>query len=734
MQIRSAAMSWVKEPGAEHQTPVFLRNKTAQVVSKLVQNEFPKHWPTFFDELLAMLSEGHRAVDMFCRIMNSIDEDVISLDIFRSQEDVKRSMQLKDAMRETCIGRVADTWISLVAGLQSSSPTLAAMVLLTMQRFINWIDISLVANDRLVSLLFAIQASPDEALKCAAADVLTEIISKRMEAEAKLQLIQQLNMGHTFAQWAGGLPVQPDEQDLAGKYAKLLAAIATETLDAWKKLENHVISLSAVGLAMGEEGLQEAQAACTAGQQIVQQLLPAVLRCLCSDLDEVSQAVLPFLNSYATKLRTTAKRNRVLDEVQKQEVTAILDSVATAAQYPDDSELTPDSSSDSVAVQEEVTAVQDKRQELFVLFRNLCKLCPDEAVAFVRQQLQAVLDGQQTPEWQAVECAVNLLYNLGEGAAEELLHPSTGSIAQLVAGLLQAEVPCSSHRLVALILMESYVRYYRVVQQHMQNAPKLLALFLGDSGMGHPDESVASRACYLLCRAVKLLRSSLRPLTFDILRGLQRHLGTIAANPQTQAATASKMALSGRGGAPGSLPAATDDRLYAFEAAGLLLGQEELPAEDQYALLVALLQPLVQQIERGLQTSGASAGSAHVGGPGGGSKAGKMLPGPQQRAKIQQALDAITRVSKGFNSTLCIRTRPQLGKLLASVIETAILVPKTLPGDRTLRGRFISLFHRMMRLLLCCQEPVCTSRLGPSTCRMRAASAGLLLLASAILH
>ena len=37
LQIRSAAMSWVKEPGAEHQTPVFLRNKTAQVVSKLVQ-------------------------------------------------------------------------------------------------------------------------------------------------------------------------------------------------------------------------------------------------------------------------------------------------------------------------------------------------------------------------------------------------------------------------------------------------------------------------------------------------------------------------------------------------------------------------------------------------------------------------------------------------------------------------------------------------------------------------
>ena len=48
----------------------------------------------------------------------------------------------------------------------------------------------------------------------------------------------------------------------------------------------------------------------------------------------------------------------------------------------------------------QVTTVQDKRQELFVLFRNLCKLCPNEAISFVRQQLQAVLNGQQMPMWQ----------------------------------------------------------------------------------------------------------------------------------------------------------------------------------------------------------------------------------------------------------------------------------------------------------------------------------------------
>eukprot|EP00983_Pelagomonas_calceolata_P039187 1137066-Pelagomonas_calceolata.AAC.3 len=38
-----------------------------------------------------------------------------------------------------------------------------------------------------------------------------------------------------------------------------------------------------------------------------------------------------------------------------------------------------------------------------------------------------------------------------------------------------------------------------------------------------------------------------------------------------------------------------DDRLYVFEAVGLLLGQEEVPAEQQSAALSALLQPLTAQ-------------------------------------------------------------------------------------------------------------------------------------------
>ena len=60
-----------------------------------MQMEFPEQWPTFFTELVAMLGGGEGPVDMFCRVLVAIDEDVVSLDIPRSPEGVRASMALK---------------------------------------------------------------------------------------------------------------------------------------------------------------------------------------------------------------------------------------------------------------------------------------------------------------------------------------------------------------------------------------------------------------------------------------------------------------------------------------------------------------------------------------------------------------------------------------------------------------------------------------------------------------
>ena len=51
-------------------------------------------------------------------------------------------------MRETCLKDLTDACIQLVANLQASNPELAASVLEAVARYVNWIDIGLVANDR----------------------------------------------------------------------------------------------------------------------------------------------------------------------------------------------------------------------------------------------------------------------------------------------------------------------------------------------------------------------------------------------------------------------------------------------------------------------------------------------------------------------------------------------------------------------------------------------------------
>lgn len=84
--------------------------------------------------------------------------------------------------------------------------------------------------------------------------------------------------------------------------------------------------------------------------------------------------------------------------------------------------------------------------------------------------------------------AVILLYELGEGAPEEALKPDSGALGRLAVALMQANLPAARHRLVALAVMETFVRYARVLQQHAHVVPSAIMTFLDERGMGHPAE------------------------------------------------------------------------------------------------------------------------------------------------------------------------------------------------------------------------------------------------------
>ena len=56
---------------------------------------------------------------------------------------------------------------------------------------------------------------------------------------------------------------------------------------------------------------------------------------------------------------------------------------------------------------------------------------------------------------------------------------------------MQVDVPHCKHRLVALAVMETYVRYSKVLAQYPESLKKALAFLLGEYGISHPDEVIA---------------------------------------------------------------------------------------------------------------------------------------------------------------------------------------------------------------------------------------------------
>ena len=75
-------------------------------------------------------------------------------------------------------------------------------------------------------LLYRLLDSDNENVQGGALEVLTEIASKRMDAEAKLRLLQQLGLVARAASWQAGLPGSP-EDSVQLKAVRLLATLCT---------------------------------------------------------------------------------------------------------------------------------------------------------------------------------------------------------------------------------------------------------------------------------------------------------------------------------------------------------------------------------------------------------------------------------------------------------------------------------------------------------------------------
>ena len=77
----------------------------------------------------------------------------------------------------------------------------------------------------------------------------------------------------------------------------------TEVLEAWKRLENSLVSFNAVGLAVDEEALAETQCACDAAAELVVSMAPAFLAALRCGREEVQSVLLALVAKFKASAR-----------------------------------------------------------------------------------------------------------------------------------------------------------------------------------------------------------------------------------------------------------------------------------------------------------------------------------------------------------------------------------------------------------------------------------------------
>lgn len=469
--------------------PAFIKNKLAQVLVSLIYSEYPLVWSSLFVDFLHHFSKGAAVIDMFCRVLNALDVELISLDYPRTPDELRVGGRVKDEMRQHCVSQIVGAWYKIISMYRNSDQELCTSVLESMRRYVSWIDIGLIANDVFLSLLFELVLVDglSEQLRGAAAGCLLAVVSKRMDHRMKLSLLQSLRISQVF-----GLVNKDGDSELISSIAALLTGYAVEVLECFKRLNSE----DGKGISM----------------ELLDEVLPSVFYVMqhC-ELDSTFNIV-QFLSGYVATMKSLSP----LREKQLLHVGQILEVIRSQIlydpMYRDNLHVL-----DKIGREEEDRMVEF-RKDLFVLLRCVGRVAPDVTHVFIRNSLVSAVSSQSDRNVEEVEAALSLLYAFGESVSDEAMRTGNGLLSELVPMLLSMRFPCHSNRLVALVYLETITRYLKFVQENTQYIPMVLSAFLDERGIHHPNINVSRRASYLFMRVVKLLKVKLVPFIETILQ------------------------------------------------------------------------------------------------------------------------------------------------------------------------------------------------------------------------
>uniref|UniRef100_A0A3B5LXE0 Exportin-T n=1 Tax=Xiphophorus couchianus TaxID=32473 RepID=A0A3B5LXE0_9TELE len=536
--IRETLMKWLQTQLMNAQPEkAFIRNKAAQVFALTFVMEYLTLWPKFFFDILNLVGLNPHGVDIYLRTLMAIDAEVVDRDIVHTSElqETRRNTLIKDSMREQCIPSLVESWFQILTAYQQTHPELTCQCLEVVGAYVSWIDLNLIANDRFVNLLLSQMSMED--LREEACDCLFEIVNKGMDPVDKTKLVESLCQ---VLQSAGFFNIEQEEDvDFLAKFSRLVNGMGQSLVLSWSKL-------------VKSGNVKEA----TETLHAVEAKVPLLLQLLVHEDDDISTNMVGFCYDYLHVLKQQAVMLAVMKKLT----------------YDDEYNFENEGEDEAMFV--------EYRKQLKMLLDRLAQVSPELLLEAVRRVFTSTMRRWQTAPFMEVEVAIRLLYMLGEALPASHGAHFSGDSAKTSAlqdmmrtQLVSCGVSGYQHSSVSLEFFETVVRYDKFFIVEPQHIPNVLMAFLDQRGLRHSSPKVRSRVAYLFSRFIKTLKH-MTAFIEDILTRIQDLLEL--APPEN-----------------GFLALLTsDDQLFMFEAAGVLIVSGESPVERKQVLMRSLLAPL----------------------------------------------------------------------------------------------------------------------------------------------
>ncbi|KAG0204147.1 pre-tRNA nuclear export protein [Mortierella sp. GBA30] len=718
--------------------PSYLKNKFAHAVALLFRQTYLKSWPTFFTDMLSLIAplpqsagkSNMKMVDLFLRILMSIDEEVVNTLTSRisSKEENSLNINIKDRMREQDVPNLANAWYELLTEYKERSLDFAEMLLRIVGVYVAWIDISLIVNERFVSLIYSFLMSTS--IRSAAADCLTDIIKKGMKPLDKLQLISILGIVDVLQQ----IDISSDA-DFRERIARLVNNLGLQLCQIWQDTNPQANS-------------SYPPTANPTAYTHISQLVPILLQFLRDEDNNVSEAVFGFLRETLNMFKVIKKATGSLPQEQKVLMRQILESIVMKMKYGEDMEwvcVAIAGGSESVGTigedsigDEEMLDFLELRRELKRFYDQIATLSASLTTAFLSTAVTTTLTtfvnekaagSAGSSDWRDLELALYLLYLYGEaikgvpqfavvppgvvGAnGGKVVHPIPQAGAPLTPlgeclfEMCKSGVSAYPHPSVSANFFEIACRYANFFEIRPDCIPDVLEAFVDSRGLHHPISANRTRAWYLFWRFAKDLKFKLTPYVETVLKSIQDVLTVdgslpVALTPDFDLSTYKDPVF--------------ETKTYLFEAVGLLISQESIPAQQQFEYLSVVVNPFLTEIQQSLEAC-RSIQQSSIGVVGGAASVGAGSPHHHDLELVwtlRHRLMALGSFAKGFpdymnKKTSAAATAGVAGGVSSSgpcsqifkqVAEITLLALETLSRFEVIRSAARFTFGRLINCL-----------------------------------